>query len=136
LTRIWYYAPTVRHFVRQNDIPDAVESDRHIELVAVQPAGKGWPPIARAGLNWAFEHSLETASDGEGTLWDSSAVPTRVVITPHARYQRGDGKLCRTFTQTWMRSGERRIYPGTACRDESGRWRIPGVAQIPGAESS
>lgn len=127
LKRVWYYAHDIGHFVRRNDLYDAVESDRHVELVAIQPGGPGWPPAARAGLGWALEDALESLKDGSATQWRSSGVDVRVGIRLGKSFERGDGKQCRTFVQTWLTAGHRKSYPGTACRDASGAWQIPGL---------
>ena len=132
LTRVWHYAPRVGHYVRMNDFYDAEELDRHVELVAIRPGGEGWPPAARAGLGWALRHALESMSSDEQIEWSSSAVETRVTIKPSARFERGDGKNCRNYLQVWSDPGDRRSYPGTACREPSGQWRVPGLSDGPG----
>ena len=132
LRRVWYYAPRIGHYVRMNDFYEAEELDRHVELVAVQPGGEGWPPAARAGLGWALQHALESMSSDEQIEWSSSAVNTRVTIKPSAGFERGDGKRCRNYLQVWSEPGGRRSYPGTACRESSGRWHVPGLSDDPG----
>ena len=127
LTRIWHYAPSIGHYVRHNDIYDAMELDRHVELVAIRPSSYDWPPVARAGLGQALQYALENSSAGEETVWSSSGVAVRVTIRPVAKYTRGDGKTCRTYVQTWDHSGGKDRYPGTACRSPSGKWQIPGL---------
>jgi len=131
LTRVWYYAPRVHHYVRLNDFYDVEERDRHVELVAIRPGGRGWPPAARAGLDWALQHALESMSSEEQIEWSSSAVETRVTIKPHAPFERGDGKTCRNFVQIWADKRVRHSYPGTACREGEGRWQIPGLSDSP-----
>lgn len=132
LSRVWYYAPRVGHYVRFNDIYDAMELDRHVELVAIRPSSRGWPPVARAGLGWALQHALEEDRSGQETVWSSSGVATRVTIKPVASFERFDGKTCRTFVQTWLLAGGEQHYPGTACRDSLGNWRIPGLEDSAG----
>jgi hypothetical protein len=131
LTRVWYYAPRIGHYVRMNDFYDVEELDRHVELVAIQPGGEGWPPAARAGLGWALRHALESMSSEEQIEWSSSAVETRVTIKPSARFERGDGKICRNYLQVWSGPDGGRSYPGTACREPSGGWHVPGLSDDP-----
>ena len=131
LTRVWYYAPRIGHYVRMNDFSAAEEQDRHVEVVAIRPGGKGWPPAARAGLGWALQHALESMSTDEQIEWSSSAIETRVTIRPSSRFERGDGKTCRNYLQIWSDPGSRQSYPGTACREPSGRWHVPGLSDDP-----
>lgn len=135
LTRVWYYAPQVGHYVRFNDIYDVMELDRHVELVAIRPSSRDWPPVARAGLGWALQHALEDGRSGKETVWTSSGVATRVTIKPTAEFKRFDGRTCRTFLQTWWAGGGERHYPGTACRDSLGNWRIPGLEDSAGVSN-
>jgi hypothetical protein len=132
LTRVWYYAPRIRHYVRLNDFYEVEERDRHVELVAIQPGSRGWPPAARAGLDWALQHALESMSSEEQIEWSSSAVETRVTIKPRPLFERGDGKTCRNFVQIWADKKVRHSYPGTACREAEGRWQVPGLSDSPG----
>lgn len=127
LIRIWHYAPSIGHYVRLNDVYDAMELDRHVELVAIRPSSYGWPPVARAGLSQAMQYALEQGSAGEETVWSSSGVEVRVTIKPVAKYTRGDGKTCRTYVQTWDLADGKQRYPGAACRNPSGKWQIPGL---------
>lgn len=136
LMRIWHYAPSVGHYVRLNDVYDAMELDRHVELVAIRPSSFGWPPVARAGLGQALQHALENGSAGAETVWSSSGVDVRVTIRPVVKYTRGDGKTCRTYVQTWDLSEGRHQYPGTACRSPSGKWQIPGLEDSVNISSS
>ena len=126
-SRVWYYAPSIQHYVRLEDRGTAENAGQQVELVTIRPGGRGWPPIARAALSRAVQQALESVSDGQATPWRSSGVETRVTIEPTSRFQSGEGRLCRTFLQTWSDEQGRRSYPGAACRDESGRWRIPGL---------
>ncbi|MEE8203305.1 MAG: peptidoglycan-binding protein [Alphaproteobacteria bacterium] len=125
--RVWYYAPSIRHYVRRDDTTDASKLPQRVELVAVRLKGEGWPPAARAGLGWAFQHALETQPMGESVEWQSSGVDTKVTIKPTASLRSNDSSYCRTFEQTVLRQESRRIFPGIACRDPSGNWSIPGL---------
>ena len=55
-----------------------------------------------------------------------------MTIKPIARFERFDGRTCRTFLQTWWADGGERHYPGTACRDSLGNWQIPGLEDSAG----
>ena len=136
LTRVWYYAPRIGYYVRRDDTDDAKELTRRVELVAMRLEGRGWPPAARAGLSWAFQHALETRSSGETVEWQSTGVDTQVTIRPTAAHISGQSSYCRTFEQTIVRQDSRRIFPGVACREPSGQWSIPGFDEKDGATKS
>ncbi|MFQ5959399.1 MAG: peptidoglycan-binding protein [Alphaproteobacteria bacterium] len=125
--RVWYYAPSIRHYVRRDETKATSKLPQRVELVAVRLKGEGWPPAARAGLGWAFQHALETQSMGDSVEWQSSGVDTKVTITPTASLRSDDPSYCRTFEQTILRPASRRVFPGIACRDPSGHWSIPGL---------
>ncbi len=127
LERVWYYASSIQHFVRLEDHGQAAGESSEVELVTIRPGGEGWPPIARAALSRAVEQALETVSNGREAPWRSSGVDTRVSIKPTSRFESGDGKVCRSFLQTWSGKEGKRSYPGAACRDSTGHWRIPGL---------
>ncbi len=127
--RTWFYAPELRHFVRFDERFEASRPVNSVELVAVKLKGIDWPPAARAGLQRALQAALESAPKGERIEWKSSAVDTRVTITPTAAHQ-DTSSYCRTFVQNVEVPGEAaRLYPGVACRETSGAWVIPGASQ-------
>lgn len=129
LERTWYYAPGIGHYVRVVDTTPGVGEKRKTDLVAIRPNGENWPPIARAALGRAVEQALNSAQNGEEMPWTSSGVTTRVTIKPTSGIREFEGKRCRSFLQTWAGSSGRHRYPGTACQDPSGRWRIPGLEE-------
>jgi hypothetical protein len=130
LERTWYYAPDIGHYVRVVDAsPDDGSAARQTDLVAIRPSGEAWPPIARAALSRAVEQALDSGKSGVETPWTSSGVTTRVTIKPTSGFRALDGKRCRTFLQTWAGSAGKRRYPGAACQDPAGRWRIPGLEE-------
>ncbi len=134
LTRVWYYAPAIRHYVRLIEDYDGTDKDRHHNLVAIRPGGQGWPPIARAALSRAVEKALDTAKNGQAQRWSSSGLDTRVTIEPTSLFRHEDGTKCRTFVQTWVAKKIKRRYPGAACQDDAGRWRIPGLEDDPSGD--
>jgi len=56
-------------------------------------------------------------------------VTTRVTIKPTSGFRELRGKRCRSFLQTWAGRNGKHRYPGAACQDASGRWRIPGLEE-------
>ncbi len=125
--RTWFYAPELRHYVRLDERFAASQPVESVELVAIRLEGVDWPPAARAGLQRALQAALETAPKGERIEWKSSAVETRVTISPTAARQDASS-YCRTFVQKVRQpDGQIRTYPGLACREASGQWVIPGA---------
>lgn len=93
-------------------------------LVAARPATAAWPPAARAGLDWAISHALDQSGSAP-TQWSSTGVQRHFEIrtftlTPREAALAGDPS-CRRFE---VRGEAQRRYPGIACRDLSGSWRI------------
>lgn len=92
-------------------------------LVAVRPATAGWPPAARAGLDWAISHALDRSGSAP-TQWSSTGVEQNFEIRTFALTPReaalAGAQACRRFEVR----GVQRRYPGIACRDGTGGWRI------------
>ncbi len=126
--RVWYYAPAVRHYVRRDEIFDGKRGTSRVELFAVRPGGREWPPAARAGLGWAVQDTLRNKPTGEKIVWRSTGVGTEFLISATMEPVRRDGKLCRSYI---LVSGQRetaRTYPAVACLEPgSGRWLVPGT---------
>ncbi len=134
--RVWYYAPRIRHYVRREETFESPASTSHVDLVAIQPEGKSWPPAARAGLGWALQQALETKTEKQSIEWRSSGVDAEVTIRPTTAMSSSDSPYCRTFEQTVRQARGQRIYPGKACRGAAGQWVIPGLETISQAAKS
>jgi hypothetical protein len=126
-TVVWYYAPSVRHYVRQDELAPDGSLKSTVELVGIMLGGQTWPPVARAGLGWALDDVMESRDNGDGIVWQSSGVDSRVTIIPTSPTQSEGGTHCRTFVMVETREGWERSYPGKACRSPDGRWLIPGL---------
>ena len=133
LTRIWYYAPAIGHYVRREEISMTTGTALRTDLVAIRPGGGAWPPFARAALDRAVHEALESGRDGRNKSWSSSGLNTKVTIRPATPFEGGDGRRCRTFVQTWSDPTGVRRFPAAACRNEAGEWRIPGLDEGPDA---
>lgn len=127
--RIWYYAPDVRHPLRRDDLDGAGTRLESIGLVAAMPGGKDWPPVARAGLQWATQDALSNKAVGETAEWRSTAVSESFVIRITGESRDTEGKLCRNYVLVRNGVDLRRIYPALACRSpDGGEWHTPGVS--------
>src|SRR6185312_1963261 len=104
------------------------ESDSGKALVAIRPAMGGWPAAAKAGLDWALTHALETPASPLPIIWSSTGVAEQFQIRTFAALTAreaglvgGDPSSCRKFE---LRGTDSR-YPGIACADPDGTWYIP-----------
>jgi hypothetical protein len=93
-------------------------------LVAIRPSTAGWPPAARAGLDWATSHALDVTGNPP-IAWSSTGVAQHFeihatsVLSPRETAMAGNAaQSCRHFE---LRGAERH-YPGIACRDGNGEW--------------
>jgi hypothetical protein len=125
VARTWYYAPTVRHYVRRIDgFEDGTR--RVMSLVAMRPSGQGWPSAARIGFDWAIQDALETQINGVAVDWGSTGVREKFRIMPTKNHDTTGGYQCRSFILMSGASSTQRTYPAIACRDkEEKRWLVP-----------
>lgn len=98
-------------------------------LVAIRPATAGWPPAARAGLDWATTHALDVAG-APPLQWSSTGVDAHFEIyasptlSPREAILVGNSaSSCRHFELRG--EGPQKRYPGIACRDAKGSWYLP-----------
>ncbi len=127
LVRTWYYAPSLRHYVRRLDVNASGSNEPPVDLVAIQPAVNAWPPAAQAGLSWATQHALDSLPSGKEQPWRSSAVAPSVVIRPGDKIDWYGQGACRRYQQIWTVDREDWVFPTVACRDASGGWIFPGL---------
>ncbi len=98
-------------------------------LVAIRPSTAGWPPAARAGLDWATSHALDVAG-GPPIAWSSTGVDRHFAIYATSALSAREAALageaapsCRHFELRG--DGAQMRYPGLACRDANGDWYFP-----------
>ena len=133
-TRVWYYAPAVRHYVRRDDLVDGVEAVHRVDLVAIRPGGHDWPPAVRAGLEMTIQDILENQEIGTEFRWRSTVVGEAFVIKATGEVDGPEGVPCRTFVLVRSQAPNPRAYPAVACRDmESRSWLVPVLDQDRGA---
>ena len=130
--RIWYYAPSVRHFVRRESISG--EERRMVDLVAIKLGARDWPPAARGGLEQAIQATLGGLPIGAEAKWGSTAIGAKFAVKPTSEVDRPDGANCRTYVLIRSDSDSPRVYPAVACRnEESGAWLVPVLDRDKGA---
>lgn len=133
-TRVWYYAPAVRHYVRRDDLLHGDDGPHRIELVAIRPGGHDWPPAVRAGLEQRVQDMLENGEIGSEARWRSTAVGEAFVMKATGEFEGPDGVPCRTYVLVRSQTPDPRAYPAVACRSrESDPWLVPVLDQDKGA---
>lgn len=126
--RIWHYVPEVGHYVRRTDIIHGTGHKVTVDLVAVRPGGKGWPPAARGGLDWAIQGALESGKLGEAIEWRSSAVGAAFHIRLVGEAPVTGNAVCRRYVIERTSPDQVRHFPAIACkRAGQERWLIPGL---------
>jgi peptidoglycan hydrolase-like protein with peptidoglycan-binding domain len=105
------------------------DNDGDRSLVAIRPGTNSWPAAARAGLEWALTHALDSPVDGPDIKWSSTGVSEHFQIRTSSLSPReaelvgGAPDSCRRFD---MRVEDIQLrYPGIACRDAKNQWYIP-----------
>lgn len=123
--RVWHYAPELRHYVRLDEFSKDRPNARRRELVAIRPGALKWPPVARAALEQRLIAALNETPVGGAAKWKSSGISTDVTVKLSSEYFNPKGRQCRRYLQIWSRGARERRYPGVACRDKDGDWRLP-----------
>lgn len=72
---------------------------------------------------------------GSETTWHNPATGNRGATIITGEFERADGTLCKTFTQTVIFSAEQRVVDGTACRTSDGNWDVVDVKPGPEKEA-
>lgn len=124
--REWFYAPSVRYYVKRIDyFSDGTRASK--ELLGVRPGAEDWPPAARAGLDRAVQDALDSVPAGEKSVWTSTVVRGEFEIQP-GPVRTLDGEThCRNFELVAETTGASRRYPALACKSgDSPEWHIPG----------
>lgn len=123
--RIWYYAPALEHYVKEERHYLGRRPDRSIELLAVIPAIDGMNANARATLNANFQKALEKQPSGAALGWNRAELGLSGTTTPKATFKLASGEYCRQYVQRLDWSGDEQTFFGLACRTGIGRWEIP-----------
>ncbi len=126
-TRTWYYAPSVGHYVFQQDEYAPTKYRRHLkrrrEMVAAIPSD-----LHRSGGGNGAEHhfqqSLEAIPSGETSEWTDPHDRHGRKITLLRTFQTVTGRFCRDYRMERRGSSHLQQFQGTACRSDRGRWQI------------
>lgn len=124
--RIWYYVPTVGHFVRRHDFDGAGLEIGKLELIAILPGG-GSRTLQKAREGAVYD-ALDRLAPGHQTIWRNPVGSESYLIRVNNRFNGPGGSPCRTYSITQKNSLPRREYPALACKGAGKqRWVIPGL---------
>ncbi len=127
-TRTWYYAPSIGHYVLQQDEYAPTSSRTHIErertLVALIPADTHLETENGITAEGHFQQVMETLHSGESSEWKDQSDHYSRVIEVQRSFRTSDQRYCREYQMRRRDDGQIRQYRGTACRGEDGAWRV------------
>ncbi len=122
--RIWYYAPSVGHFVRRDDLDTAGLQIESLTLVAALPGGG---KAVQSGLRAVLRDTLSNRAPNDPVVWNDPG-GRRFVVRVTRDFRDVDGRPCRAYTITRAGTDQRRDFPGVSCYDkEKQQWRVPGL---------
>lgn len=124
--RVWYYVPSIGHFVRRQDFDGAGMEIGELDLVAILPV-HGSPTLEK-GLEGALFDSLDRARPGQASVWRNPRGGEVFLIRVGEVSKGPGGETCRTYIVAQRDVEPAREYPALACRI-SGKhgWGVPGV---------
>lgn len=127
-SRVWYYAPDIRHYIRYEEISIASAGPEVSELIAIRPGRSNWTRSARSGFKWAIQKLLNGGRIGDSIEWNVAESSIEFDISVTGELRAADNIHCRRYLVVRKKPGNPRIFPALACRDNiSGHWKIPGL---------
>jgi len=82
----------------------------------------GLPP--EADLHFARAAAVEVMSKESSTPWENPKSGARGMVTPLAAAYDHEGRTCRDFLASYVRSGTEAWLQGEACRADAGKWEV------------
>ena len=123
--RIWYYAPSVGHYIRRDDLDTAGLQIESLTLVAALPGGGR---AVQTGLRDVLRDTLSNRAPNEPAVWNDPAGAGRFVIRVTRDFKGPDGDSCRAYTISRAGVDRRRDFPAVSCYDKAKKqWRVPGL---------
>ncbi|MDH3230564.1 MAG: peptidoglycan-binding protein [Alphaproteobacteria bacterium] len=123
--RVWYYAPSVGHYIRRDDLDTAGLQIESLTLVAALPGGGR---AVQTGLRGVLRDTLANRARNEPVVWNDAAGARRFVIRVTRDFRGADGQSCRAYTISRAGQDRRRDFPGVSCYDKAKKqWRAPGL---------
>ena len=121
------------HYVRLVKDYRGRKASRSIDLVSVLPPVDRLQAKLKAVIDANFQKALEKKRSGQKLGWKLPRQAASGMTRPTATFRVAEKRYCRHYVQE-LRFGKRNhTYYGLACRDQSGRWQIPGLYYRPPA---
>ncbi|UZP67523.1 hypothetical protein N1030_00730 [Desulfovibrio mangrovi] len=125
-TITWYYAPVVGHYVlMESKRSNPRVPSRRLELLAVIPPQGQMLPAFHEVAEKNLQQALEFSRSGVPVTWSDDVSGLSGKTTPTATFRLDTGMFCRSYEQELNLPGERKVYYGMACRDQSRGWIVP-----------
>jgi len=69
---------------------------------------------------------FESGQSGQPTTWVNPDTGNKFQATPQPAYKNANAQVCRDAQVKAVIDGKKEIMHSTACRDQSGQWRVKG----------
>jgi len=122
---LWYYSPLLEQVVLRR-IESPRRPERRLELVAFQPSLDRLSRDEIQAYRERFQWVMEELASGNTEWYQARGSGHRIAIIPLQSLRLRDGHYCRRYRLRVVRGSSRRWGAGIVCRDDAGRWRIPG----------
>ena len=125
--RTWYYAPVIKHWVKEERDYNGYRKNRMKELVAVLPDLQTFTADENDifSIQTQFQNALEANQVGDTNVWENFDQRLVIGVTPVKSFKHADGGICRQYLQVLAKDGLPYEFPGIACRNGRGRWTVP-----------
>jgi len=120
-TRTFYYAPSLKHFVKRTDEFQRGRP-KTITLVSAGFASSVLGKNEEADLTRTLFKTLNSQPDGQPVTWVTENKKISVKMTPETTYKNADGNICRRYESTYYYQGRVRSNQRTLCKISNGTW--------------
>ncbi|SCA56870.1 conserved exported hypothetical protein [Candidatus Terasakiella magnetica] len=125
-TRIFYYAPSINHYVLREDQFKSRPSHK-IELASYIPSLTFLSATDQKSLQESFQLAMEHNLSNVGVNWFGKGKRAQSTIKPLKSFRTDRALFCRTFEQSIAYGEFQRNFFGNVCRHTDGIWRYTRV---------
>jgi hypothetical protein len=109
-------------FGKDEEKPDAITTGSIPLTPRVARSTAGLPP--EADLHFARAAAVEVMGKESSAAWENPKSGARGTVTPLAAAYDQEGRTCRDFLASYVRSGTEAWLQGEACRADAGKWEV------------